>query len=110
MIARLNVGGPARHVVLMSAGLDPARWRTVLATGRTDETEAEMLDLAEAAGLLPRIVPGLGRRLRPLRDLRAFFELLRPRRLVERGRGTSYALRSHTPEQLGQRPGTARGR
>ena len=83
VIARLNVGGPARHVVLMSAGLEPARWRTVLATGRTDETEAEMLDLAAEAGLRPEIVPGLGRRLRPSSDLRAFFELLR---LVRRHR------------------------
>jgi glycosyltransferase involved in cell wall biosynthesis len=85
VIARLNVGGPARHVVLMSRGLDPARWRTVLVTGRTDETEADMMDLAVDAGLDLEVIDDLGRRLHPLRDLRALLALLR-------------AVRRHRPD------------
>jgi glycosyltransferase involved in cell wall biosynthesis len=77
LIARLNVGGPARHVVLMSHCLDETRWRTVLVTGITDGTEAEMSDLARDAGLELEVLPDLGRSLRPLRDLRAFAAILR---------------------------------
>ena len=76
IIARLNVGGPARHVVLMSQCLDPARWHTVLVTGRTDDTEAEMMDLAEDAGLDLEIIHDLGRRVDPVRDFRAFLAIL----------------------------------
>jgi len=76
IIARLNVGGPARHVVLLSQCLDPDRWHTILLAGRADETEAEMLDLAIDAGIEHRILPDLGRRLNPLRDLRAFADIL----------------------------------
>ncbi len=76
IIARLNVGGPARHVVLMSRCLAPDRWRTVLVTGRTDDTEAEMMDLAIDAGLDLEVIDDLGRSLHPIRDFRAFLAIL----------------------------------
>jgi glycosyltransferase involved in cell wall biosynthesis len=60
----------------MSEHLDPTLWRTVLLAGQTDETEADMLDLAIDAGIEHRILPDLGRRMNPLRDLRAFAEIL----------------------------------
>ena len=33
IIARLNVGGPARHVALLNAGMDPNRFTSWLVTG-----------------------------------------------------------------------------
>ena len=33
VIARLNIGGPAQHTILLSAGLDRARFATTLITG-----------------------------------------------------------------------------
>jgi glycosyltransferase involved in cell wall biosynthesis len=48
----------------------------VLVTGRTDETEADMSDLAVDAGLDLEVIDDLGRRVDPVRDLRAFLAVL----------------------------------
>lgn len=77
VIARLNIGGPAQHVVYLSAGLSPDRFRTALLTGEEDVAEGSMRDLAAAAGVAPIAVPGLGRRLAPHRDLTSLVFLYR---------------------------------
>lgn len=43
LITRLNVGGPARHALLLTRGLRP-EYRTVLAAGRPGVNEGELLD------------------------------------------------------------------
>jgi glycosyltransferase involved in cell wall biosynthesis len=77
VIARLNVGGPAQHVVWLAAGLRPRGFETLLAAGDTGPDEAPMDDLAERAGVRRVRVPGLGRALRPLDDARALVHLTR---------------------------------
>jgi glycosyltransferase involved in cell wall biosynthesis len=77
VIARLNVGGPAHHVTLLSAGLDPERYETLLLAGTTGAGEGSFDGLAEARGVLLRRVPGLGPALRPVDDLRALLALMR---------------------------------
>src|ERR671919_2557042 len=57
LIARLNVGGPAIHVVLLSAGLDRKRFQTLLVSGRENPGEGSMLDYALARGVRPLIIP-----------------------------------------------------
>jgi glycosyltransferase involved in cell wall biosynthesis len=57
LIARLNVGGPAIHVVLLSAGLDHKRFQTLLVSGRENPGEGSMLDYALARGVRPLIIP-----------------------------------------------------
>ena len=75
-IARLNVGGPAWNAVLLSAGLR-ARYPTLLAIGSTGANEADSSDLAEARGVDVVRVPGLGREITWLGDLRALWSLWR---------------------------------
>lgn len=76
-IARLNVGGPAIHVILLTAGLDPERFETILISGRETEAEGNMHHLATERGVTPRIVTNLGRELHPVRDLATLWRLYR---------------------------------
>src|SRR6185503_17654115 len=61
IIARLNVGGPARHVLRLDAPLRRRGWRTVLATGCPGPGEGDLLDDARALRALRHLV----RELRP---------------------------------------------
>jgi glycosyltransferase involved in cell wall biosynthesis len=77
VIARLNIGGPAQHVVLLTAGLDRTRFATTLITGRVGETEGDFAETARARGVEPVVISELGRAIRPARDLAALFKLIR---------------------------------
>jgi glycosyltransferase involved in cell wall biosynthesis len=77
VIARLNVGGPARHVILLTAGLDRRRFDTTLIVGTPEPREGDLLGEARARGVDPRIIPELGRAIRPHRDLVALAKLVR---------------------------------
>ena len=66
VVTRLNVGGPARHALLLSRGLAPS-YDTTLVVGRPAPGEGELLD---AAGPVHRVP--LVRELRPATDVRAF--------------------------------------
>ncbi len=77
VIARLNIGGPARHVILLSARIDPARYSTLLVTGHEAPSEGNMSSLAKSVAVEPRVVAGLGREISLWRDLLAWFRLYR---------------------------------
>ncbi len=77
IIARLNVGGPAIHVILLTAGLNPERYESVLISGIEAPEEGNMLDLAEAKGVKPIRLKYLGRELHPIRDLLTLWKLYR---------------------------------
>lgn len=91
LFSRLNVGGPAVHVLLLSAGLGPRGYRTELVVGREAETEGNMQHLAAELGVAPRLLPGLGREIHPLRDLAV---LLQVRRLIRDFR--PHVVHTHT--------------
>jgi glycosyltransferase involved in cell wall biosynthesis len=57
IIGRLNVGGPAIHVVNLTAGLDPVRYQPLLVAGRENEAEGSMLDFALFHGVRPTVIP-----------------------------------------------------
>lgn len=57
VIARLNVGGPAIHVSLLNAGLDPRRFECRLISGSENPGEGSMLYYARARGVEPIVVP-----------------------------------------------------
>ncbi len=58
VIARLNVGGPARHVALLNAGMDESqRFRSWLVTGTENPGEGTLLDYARARGVEPLVIP-----------------------------------------------------
>ncbi len=75
LIARLNVGGPARHVVWLSSRLSD-RHEVVLASGRVEAGEAEMTAFCRAEGVTPLYIEGLGRSI-GLRDIPVFFRVLK---------------------------------
>ena len=76
IIARMNVGGPAVLVADLMRNFDPKLVNAVLVTGYCDENESDYLD--EVAKDVKAVrVPGLGRSISPLRDVNAFFLLIR---------------------------------
>ena len=56
IIGRLNVGGPAIHVVNLTAGLDPDRYQSLLVAGRENEAEGSMLEFALSHGVAPTVI------------------------------------------------------
>lgn len=96
IIARLNIGGPARNAVLLAEGLsgyphgnetasapissgsrNDDAWETVLVCGEVGEGEGDMMWLARENGIEPVIVPELGRELSFWDDWRAFWKIYR---------------------------------
>jgi len=77
VIARLNVGGPAVHVVQLASALDSQRFDQRLVAGRESPHEASMVPLARARGIEPVIVPELGREVDPRDDALALLKLYR---------------------------------
>jgi len=77
IIARLNVGGPALHVLGLSTGLE-GRYRTLLVTGRVAPGEEEVA----VSGVRRVVIPELGRAIRPWSDVVAFVKLVRLLRRV----------------------------
>lgn len=77
VIARLNVGGPAIHTVLLTRHLRDRGFPSELLTGREGADEGNMLALARQNDVVPIVQPSLGRELHPLRDLSVLFFLYR---------------------------------
>jgi glycosyltransferase involved in cell wall biosynthesis len=76
LIARLNIGGPAIHTILLSRHMETLGYQTLLVAGQVGPEEGDMDYLAEAEGVEPVIIPRLGRRLKPLSDLVALLRIL----------------------------------
>jgi glycosyltransferase involved in cell wall biosynthesis len=77
IIARMNIGGPAYHVSLLSGRLDSRRYETLLLTGALGPGEGSFEELAQRYGATTRLVPGLSPELKPFSDLRALINLMR---------------------------------
>ncbi len=75
VIARLNIGGPARHTILLTRHHRDMGLISELVAGRESPGEGNMLWLAEQCGVEPVIIPALGRELSPLRDPAVLFAL-----------------------------------
>jgi glycosyltransferase involved in cell wall biosynthesis len=76
IIARLNVGGPARHVVWLSEGLSEKGWESVLVTGVVPPGEDDMSYVARNAGVNPVVVAEMSREISP-KDALAVWRLYR---------------------------------
>ncbi|HEY6140929.1 MAG TPA: glycosyltransferase [Thermoanaerobaculia bacterium] len=76
IIARLNVGGPARHVVWLSEGLARDGVETLLVTGTVPPGEDDMSGFAAAHGVRPHVIPSMSRELSP-RDVVSIWKLWR---------------------------------
>ncbi len=77
IIARLNIGGPAIHTILLAEGLDKSRYESILVCGVVDEKEADMCYFADKKGVKPLIIEELGREISLTSDITAFFKLFR---------------------------------
>src|SRR2546428_474387 len=83
IITRLNIGGPAIHVGLLSTRLDPRQFMTHLVIGQPDSTEGDLRHLVDSphatSSHLPTVtaLPTLVRSIRPWADLRTLIRVLR---------------------------------
>lgn len=77
IIARLNIGGPAHHVSLLSGRMERRRYDTLLLTGSIAAGEGSFEGLATRYGATKRTVPGLRADVAPLADIRALISLIR---------------------------------
>ena len=76
IIARLNIGGPAVHVALLTAGLN-AGFESTLVTGVLGASEGDMSYLARELGVEPVFISSMGREISPLDDLKTLLALVR---------------------------------
>jgi glycosyltransferase involved in cell wall biosynthesis len=76
IIARLNVGGPAKHVVWLTSGLEEAGYRSVLVAGTVPEGEEDMSYFAEQTGVTPLYIPEMSREI-SLKDAVTTWKLFR---------------------------------
>jgi len=72
IIARLNIGGPAIHAILLTDSLDNSKFETILACGNPGSSEGDMGYYAKERGVTPYIIPELKRKLSFTDDIRAF--------------------------------------
>jgi len=77
VIARLNMGGPAHHVSLLSGRLDPERYQTLLVHGGVGRGEESLENIAAREECARRFVSFLRPDIHPLNDLRALGALVR---------------------------------
>jgi len=76
IIARLNVGGPAKHVVWLTSGLKDAGFDTLLVTGKVPEGEEDMGYFAAEMGVIPRYFSEMSREI-SLNDAVTVWKLFR---------------------------------
>jgi glycosyltransferase involved in cell wall biosynthesis len=75
IVARLNVGGPARQVTILSRDLVAAGFETLLVHGSLAHGEAS-LDCPVGDHVRVRQLPELGREIHPVRDFAALLRLI----------------------------------
>ena len=76
IIARLNIGGPAIHTVLLTKGLNFKGFDSLLIAGQVDKAEGDMLYYAKENSVNPIIIPQLRRNINPLFDTVALIKIL----------------------------------
>jgi glycosyltransferase involved in cell wall biosynthesis len=76
IIARLNVGGPARHTVWLTEALNDGDFESVLIAGTVPSGEQDMSDFAAAHGVRPIVFKEMSREVSP-RDVITIWKLFR---------------------------------
>jgi glycosyltransferase involved in cell wall biosynthesis len=76
IIARLNVGGPARHVAWLEAGLRRLGIESLLVSGVVPPGEDDMSYFAERLGVRPHVIPEMSREVSP-KDVLTVWKLYR---------------------------------
>ncbi|MCX7640627.1 MAG: glycosyltransferase, partial [Pyrinomonadaceae bacterium] len=76
IIARLNVGGPTRHVVWLTKELQDQDFQSILVTGTVPEGEEDMSYFAFENGVKPIFIPEMSREI-SLKDFISFVKICR---------------------------------
>jgi glycosyltransferase involved in cell wall biosynthesis len=76
IIARLNVGGPSRHVVWLTKAFRDEEFQTVLLTGTVPEGEENMSYFAAENDVVPIYIPEMSREL-SLNDISSLWKVFR---------------------------------
>ncbi len=76
IIARLNVGGPARHVVWLTKALQTSEYQTALLAGRVPEGEEDMSYFAAENAVNPVFIEEMSRELSP-KDVISLWKIYR---------------------------------
>ncbi len=76
IIARLNIGGPAIHTILLTDYFNNDEYETLLLTGKEGKDEGNMLYLAEEYNVYPVIIKYLSREISLFKDIISFFYIL----------------------------------
>ena len=76
IIDRLNIGGPAKHVTWLAAGLCDDEFATTLITGTVPPGEGDMSYFAREANVTPLVIREMSRELSP-RDVLVIARLVR---------------------------------
>ncbi len=69
VIARLNIGGPAKYAISLSDHFSHDPYQTLLVCGNVSAREGDMGYFAEEKGISPCFLPGLGREISPFKDI-----------------------------------------
>ncbi|MBN2288472.1 MAG: glycosyltransferase family 4 protein [Candidatus Glassbacteria bacterium] len=77
IIARLNIGGPALHCIILNSELDKRKYISQLVTGVESPYEGNMYGLAQRKSVLPVVIDALGREIFFKEDFRALIKLVR---------------------------------
>ncbi len=102
IIARLNVGGPARHVAWLEAGLRREGVESLLVTGTVPPGEDDMGYFAAGLGVTPVVIPEMSREVSP-KDFVTVWKLYR---LLLRASGPTSSTRTRRrPGRWGARRG-----
>ncbi|MFL6283989.1 MAG: hypothetical protein ACJ74Q_12680, partial [Pyrinomonadaceae bacterium] len=76
IIARLNVGGPAKHVAWLEAGLRECGVRSLLVAGVVPKGAGDMGYFAEGLGVKPYVIAEMSREVSP-KDALTIWKLYR---------------------------------
>jgi hypothetical protein len=76
IIARLNVGGPARHVVWLTEHLNDDEFESVLIAGTVPSGEENMEYVADEHGVRPVFIEEMSREL-SLKDVISLYKVFR---------------------------------
>lgn len=77
IIARLNIGGPAIHTVLLTKELNDDFFESVLLCGPVSKEEGDMGYIADHYGVKPVYIRSLRRKINPFFDIMALYRIMR---------------------------------
>lgn len=75
IITRLNIGGPAIQALSLTARLKDRGFSTLLIHGRSADDEGDIRAIIEADPVESVYIPALRRAIRPLHDLKAYWQI-----------------------------------